>query len=711
MERRVAILITLIWVVVFDLKAVYTKIGEYKSDNGRVVGIEKVDDRLFSIKYDGLMEIIDVSDPFFPVTISSTVTGDYYGGQNCDIKYYNDRIYLGGGNGLHLYDASDVFNPEYIATVGTDVVSEIEVYSDIVYLLTYGTLKIIDISRLRDPVILQTSSGNYNGICLDYPYLYAVSGTGLKIFDVSDPSSVTVSGSLSLTLNNTAGDIAVEGDFAYISSYGFYSIDISDPSSPILLSSLSYYRNGVIALKSGKAVIDDGSFMTVIDISDPQNISETGYYTTPGTCEALCLDDFICYIADGYCGVHIIDISDPHNQYMAGSLSTFRSSSDIKISGDYLFIADGYDLKVVDISDPYNFIMKDGFFNKTGEADNISLFGNDLCVGYSYQVPDMILVDVSDPLLPTMIYDFDYSGPSYVYSMLSFQTESNIFVVNEKTFEMYLKTEGGNPVLVSSLDCGDEIRDIIVHEGRAYVSLWNNGIYVLDFLGDSIIHTGSITGITGYCKMAADETFLYISDQKNGIKIFDISDPDNPEEKIILKPYENMLVYSRPLIFNDQLFVFDYQWNRILIFDIYIPENAYLLNSIPLDRQIREMVWKNGMLYSANLSSGVSAMDLSSYVSIDNSGENLIKNFELTSFPNPFNPVAAIEISINKGSRIELMIYDISGKFLEKIFDKRLSPGFFKIDFNAEKYQSGTYICSIKSDGTIVASKKLTLLK
>ncbi len=80
-------------------------------------------------------------------------------------------------------------------------------------------------------------------------------------------------------------------------------------------------------------------------------------------------------------------------------------------------------------------------------------------------------------------------------------------------------------------------------------------------------------------------------------------------------------------------------------------------------------------------------------------------------YPNPFNPTTTIEFSIKKSSNITLSIYDISGRLVTKLINSAyFESGSYKINFDASKLASGTYIYVLKN-GSQELSKKMTLLK
>lgn len=79
-------------------------------------------------------------------------------------------------------------------------------------------------------------------------------------------------------------------------------------------------------------------------------------------------------------------------------------------------------------------------------------------------------------------------------------------------------------------------------------------------------------------------------------------------------------------------------------------------------------------------------------------------------FPNPFNPVTNIKISVPAGSFVNLVVYDAAGRVLETLVNNELKAGVYKIDWNALSYPSGVYFYRMTA-GEFTETKKMVLLK
>lgn len=79
-------------------------------------------------------------------------------------------------------------------------------------------------------------------------------------------------------------------------------------------------------------------------------------------------------------------------------------------------------------------------------------------------------------------------------------------------------------------------------------------------------------------------------------------------------------------------------------------------------------------------------------------------------YPNPFNPTTKISFNLEQASFVELGIYDLMGRKVKELTNRRYLQGYHSVLFDATDFSSGTYIYQLKTNsGTI--SKKLTLIK
>jgi photosystem II stability/assembly factor-like uncharacterized protein len=85
-------------------------------------------------------------------------------------------------------------------------------------------------------------------------------------------------------------------------------------------------------------------------------------------------------------------------------------------------------------------------------------------------------------------------------------------------------------------------------------------------------------------------------------------------------------------------------------------------------------------------------------------------------YPNPFNPITTIKYWLNVEASTRIIIYNSLGQEVDEILNKSQSPGTYSVEWNGEKYASGTYYYSfeVKDQNNKILHremKKLILLK
>ena len=101
-----------------------------------------------------------------------------------------------------------------------------------------------------------------------------------------------------------------------------------------------------------------------------------------------------------------------------------------------------------------------------------------------------------------------------------------------------------------------------------------------------------------------------------------------------------------------------------------------------------------------------------SIIGIANNTNEVPVSFSLSqNYPNPFNPNTKIGLKIKNSGQIELKVYDIIGKEITTLINKKLSAGSYESIFNGENYSSGLYFYSLFVNGVKTDTKKMILIK
>jgi ligand-binding sensor domain-containing protein len=108
---------------------------------------------------------------------------------------------------------------------------------------------------------------------------------------------------------------------------------------------------------------------------------------------------------------------------------------------------------------------------------------------------------------------------------------------------------------------------------------------------------------------------------------------------------------------------------------------------------------------------GVAVYNPNGIIGIENYKSSVPKYFTLyQNYPNPFNGSTLIKFDVSKSSHFNLILYDISGKFIKFLLSEDLKPSSYEIQLKADNLSSGVYFCKLIAN-EYSETKKMVLLK
>ena len=79
-------------------------------------------------------------------------------------------------------------------------------------------------------------------------------------------------------------------------------------------------------------------------------------------------------------------------------------------------------------------------------------------------------------------------------------------------------------------------------------------------------------------------------------------------------------------------------------------------------------------------------------------------------YPNPFNPTTAIRYSLPEAAAVRLVVHDFFGREVAVLTDGVRNAGTHEVVFDAAGLPSGTYMCTLESNGTLLR-RSMVLMK
>jgi hypothetical protein len=96
---------------------------------------------------------------------------------------------------------------------------------------------------------------------------------------------------------------------------------------------------------------------------------------------------------------------------------------------------------------------------------------------------------------------------------------------------------------------------------------------------------------------------------------------------------------------------------------------------------------------------------------LEQQGTEVPKVFSLyQNYPNPFNPATTIKFDLPKSAETRLVVYDILGREVAKLVDKKLNAGRYSVVWDGSNLASGTYLFKLTA-GDFEDVKKMILVK
>lgn len=260
---------------------------------------------------------------------------------------------------LEIQDISNPAAPALIGLVNTGTSpNSVFVAGRYAYVTADGAdIEIYDISNKVSPMQVGTTTlcnSTCSAMYVSGSYAYGVDNSGrLGIVNISKPTA-PVSVSITTPGFNVGSSIYIFGRYAYIADSdknSLYIIDVTDPTSPSTMGSISLSNNPASVYVSGRYayIVGASGDLNIIDISDPINptlVSSTAFFEST----SIFISGRYAYIGNRNSdALDIIDVGDPTTPIVVGQVGIAGSPNSVFVSGRYAYIVSNNQLEIVDI--------------------------------------------------------------------------------------------------------------------------------------------------------------------------------------------------------------------------------------------------------------------------------------------------------------------------------------------------------------------------
>jgi len=318
---------------------------------------------------DGL-ELVDISNPSMPSIINAAPVNGYI---NAIELVGESAMVAGTETTLSVIDFSSRTGPHYVAGFSYSEPSSdypyrgVEVHGNYLFAGSLGdSIKVFDISNpeIFEPVTQIFFPDTLTAFCINNDTLFTSLDTGvLQLYDISNPLALIPTGFENV---GRFSDMIATDEYLYgrgtSNRPALTVVDISDPQNIERLGRYTAQINGEsIAMRDDIVYVTADVFLIPVDVSDPRDPdTQTAVGTSYRPMDLELAGDLLyvpCYNQHGKSTVVVFNLSNPSEPNLIATIEVERTIGNIRIAGDYAYSSEGDGaLKIYDVSSPYQLI-------------------------------------------------------------------------------------------------------------------------------------------------------------------------------------------------------------------------------------------------------------------------------------------------------------------------------------------------------------------
>ncbi len=543
-----------------------------------------------------------------------------------------------GSRGLRIYDISDLNAVEEIGVWEEEVgFVGIEVRDSIAYLISDRIgIYSIDLNVVTNPTLLCFFEFNIRDtkrmfLRGDYLWTIQMSTFYLTALDISNPREINIGGQFE---GSRSGFLfSLHEDIAFIPSDTMKVLDVSNPENIQVISTF-HHRNFVGAIyNNGYLYGDIGTYFSITDIRELENIRLLGFLISQGSLESTGLIDFrgdYVLAPASKRGLKIVNVADKEDPFIQHVNHTNAWIRDVAYRDNIVFAADGQTgvwpaprienyyfngrLRVFSVADPampVQIAEVDSILNRYDYGfGNITVFRDSLvCLG-GYGC-GLTIFNVIEPEHPQHIFGSGPNGRQLSSGRFPTYYEDLLFVASGTTLWINSLENPDNPERLVTYQNDEVNRFYKIFPEDFYLLITGQvfgqfpGVVTYDWSDlDNIQRVGEWEQLSGGLKATGvrymDYLYLIGGLGGSGMSVVNIEDPLHPQEVYYT---DEVIKGVEAAVIRNCLFVANAE-HGVQIFDLDNPEHPQQVGyyDTPHFASGMDVDAERGFLYVADLS-------------------------------------------------------------------------------------------------------------
>jgi hypothetical protein len=663
--------------------------------------------------FEGL-RIIDVSRPG-----SYQVVGHLDRGQITAVAIDGQFAYLGSSeDSLFIVDIASKTNPVVVAAISLPgYKSAIRNFDSLVYICTTSGLKVFDVSNPSEPnLVWNFQEYEVHDASVKDNKAYIACGYGnLRVFDISNIANPVLLGEIEPGEWGDVLGVSLYGNFAVLAC-GWSGIRIYDLTSSQLVSQIDTLNFALwVKVQGDYAYLAYGypeCPLAIINISNPSTPELTSVYYPPEDIATFDVVGDKVFVADYGHGLRTVDISDKVNPLETVPYNRFGFEKKVVLSGSNAYAMSTFKLTAIDVSDPL-VPSENGYFESNWELCDFKIVG-DIAYVLSGEQTELSAVDFSNPSEPEIL---DQVIPNGYHNYYRFAIYGNyLYLIGWESTIIYDISNPSEVTEVGTYDFATNGYTNFIFGHYLVVEIRNESLAMLDLTNPLVPELVSTFPLNGMCfEIRVKDNVLYAL-QYDKLDIIDIS---NPAVWRLLseKPLGNDGLYNgnHCELYGNSLYLASEGYG-LVVYDITIPASPRLSGYYDTPGTAYGVAANNDIAIVSDFTS-LGIYDCSdAQGASDGADSNLPTQISLLSnYPNPFNSSTVVRFENTAPGNVAVDIIDLLGRKVAVIANENFQPGLHSIRWDGSgldgrAVSSGQYFVRVQS-GDNSKSLPVTLLK